>query len=351
MPTKMKSDRCNTGKFKRLSYFDGMLLTEQDFMEEQVYFREKLKLHNRLHGAGVVWGLCLRKGCIKVDSEEITKVFIDAGVALDCAGNEIVVCQDFRIPLDEKIAELRKLGLLIKKKECNPPEFEGPKLYIGIKYCECESQPAEQYTSDCSQADLRPQYARVREGFSVIILTEDEYNGCVKPRSDQPAKSSDCGCPGLLSCSEDELIIWLGHIEDYDVINDPPNHAAVVIVNLDNTLSSTHFPDSGWAHKSWDLQKLAMLATVFKVYKKKEEWVDLSVLVGRSVTYFEKKFEEEMKLKPGTIYKPMEMDEVQVQEVLDRINTVIPWVKRDAKIKIDVVTDVNGKCIIFPLVR
>ena len=54
------SKRTVAGKFKRLRYFHGMLLTEDDFLEEQLYYREKLKLHNRLHGHG---GACAGYGC------------------------------------------------------------------------------------------------------------------------------------------------------------------------------------------------------------------------------------------------------------------------------------------------
>ena len=69
---------------KRNSYVSGTLHAPQDLKIEQTYFLEKLKRHNRfLHGFGVVEGLKLnRKGIL---------IKVEPGVALDCAGNEIVV--------------------------------------------------------------------------------------------------------------------------------------------------------------------------------------------------------------------------------------------------------------------
>ena len=84
-------DKCSSGKFKRVNYFHGMLLTEEDFVDEQTYLREKLKLHNRLHGAGVVWGLELELGRVQVGTkDDVTKVFIGAGLALDCAQRQVL---------------------------------------------------------------------------------------------------------------------------------------------------------------------------------------------------------------------------------------------------------------------
>lgn len=70
--------------FDRLRFFNARLLTAGDFALEQDYFRGKQKLHNRaLHGFGIVNGL-------KV-SVELGKVLVEAGLALDCEGNELLL--------------------------------------------------------------------------------------------------------------------------------------------------------------------------------------------------------------------------------------------------------------------
>jgi hypothetical protein len=69
----------------RVRYFDGQLLTAQDFQDEQQYHLEKQRLHNRLaHGAGIVTGL-------KVEGVEGTTVQVRPGLALDSHGREIIV--------------------------------------------------------------------------------------------------------------------------------------------------------------------------------------------------------------------------------------------------------------------
>src|SRR5205823_14328173 len=49
---------CETAPFTRNHYFTGKLLVERDFTDEQRYYVEKMRHHNRrLHGWGVVCGL------------------------------------------------------------------------------------------------------------------------------------------------------------------------------------------------------------------------------------------------------------------------------------------------------
>lgn len=69
---------------KRSGFFSGRLLTPEDFEREQQYVREKFKRHNRtLHGFGIVSGL---KVTMKAG-----QIIVEAGLALDCAGNEILI--------------------------------------------------------------------------------------------------------------------------------------------------------------------------------------------------------------------------------------------------------------------
>ena len=49
------SPSCETGPYTRNHYFTGKLLVERDFTDEQRYYVEKMRHHNRrLHGWGVV---------------------------------------------------------------------------------------------------------------------------------------------------------------------------------------------------------------------------------------------------------------------------------------------------------
>jgi hypothetical protein len=74
---------------KRLSYFEGQLLSAEDLRDEQTYFIAKRHLLNRaLHGSGVVTGLSVTVGG---DSSNGT-VVVEPGLAFDNKGREIDVC-------------------------------------------------------------------------------------------------------------------------------------------------------------------------------------------------------------------------------------------------------------------
>jgi hypothetical protein len=79
---------------ERVHYFTGQVLSADDFRAEQNYFLTRLRRRNRhLHGWGVVTGLA-------VSIDESGGLTIDPGLAIDCAGNEIVVPsqQELSIP-------------------------------------------------------------------------------------------------------------------------------------------------------------------------------------------------------------------------------------------------------------
>lgn len=71
-------------RLHRLNYFDGRLLTAEDFRTEQAYQLGRARRHNRhMHGWGVINGLDVR----------VVGNFVEVspGAAIDCAGNELVV--------------------------------------------------------------------------------------------------------------------------------------------------------------------------------------------------------------------------------------------------------------------
>ena len=75
-----------SGPLKRVRYSFGQILSVDDFTAEQEYFLEKQRRHNRtLHGAGVVFGLEVSR---RKDS-----VVVQPGLALDCRGEEVSVCE------------------------------------------------------------------------------------------------------------------------------------------------------------------------------------------------------------------------------------------------------------------
>jgi len=81
----------NIAALTRLRYFTGQLLSAEDLRDEQSYLLDRLRRHNRfLHGWGVVSGLE-----VKVDNA--TDIEVAPGIAIDCAGNELVVPSTLRL--------------------------------------------------------------------------------------------------------------------------------------------------------------------------------------------------------------------------------------------------------------
>ena len=163
---KSKEKHCDYNNFKRARYFHGMLMTDRDFSEEQIYHSEKRKLLNKmLHGWGVVCGL----GIEAVNSGS-SKIKITPGMALDCNGNEIVVCENIEIDLKEEIC----LSPPAKQKDvCAETGNVGEnKYYIGIKYNEAPTDPVPVYTPGGGCEEKVCDYSRTREGFCIKISNE-----------------------------------------------------------------------------------------------------------------------------------------------------------------------------------
>jgi hypothetical protein len=156
---------CDYNTFKRTRYFHGMLLTERDFQEEQLYHQEKRKLLNRkLHGWGVVCGLG-----VKATTPESSRIVITPGMALDCLGNEIVVCHDFEINL-KKFPDLYPSEGEKAMDPCVETEGQDCKYYIGIKYTEAPTDPVPVYVPGGSCEEKTCEYSRVREGYCVKLF-------------------------------------------------------------------------------------------------------------------------------------------------------------------------------------
>ena len=147
---------------KRNSYVSERLLAQQDLKIEQNYFLEKLKRHNRfLHGFGVVEGLKLnRKGIL---------IKVEPGVALDCAGNEIVVSDIVQADL--------------------PPGLPASAtVYLCLRYT--EKPTGTNIPNDGSEAR-----ALVTEAFEIVILSDNPHRN----HRHQKARWLACGRPHELA--------------------------------------------------------------------------------------------------------------------------------------------------------
>jgi hypothetical protein len=334
---------CTAGLFKRLNFFHGMLLAEQDFRDEQEYFREKLKMHNRLlHGYGIVIGLGLKKKDPESAEETTCQVYIEPGVALDCDGNEIIVCNEHVLNLTAKLEELKKKKEYSVADQCSPP---GPlwKIYVGIRYCECKSDPEPQYTSSCSDDQLHPEFSRTREGFKSKLFTEIELPSC--PEFHVSRKDSECHkteeiCEGAFRCTADPHYVILGRIEIYD-------ENICTCKNIDIIESEKKFyhiwsqMHSNEVYFNWETAKFAMIAAASRALG----WKDISIVIGRNVANATNLLQS----FGMTVSGCKAVTDCNIEDLIKKIKCVVPFAKKESTIEL--ICDKSGKCVLFPLIK
>jgi hypothetical protein len=162
---KSKNKHCDYNNFKRARYFHGMLMTHGDFDVEQIYHNEKRKLLNRmLHGWGVVCGLE-----VKPTKPTSQCVIVEPGLALDCHGNEIVVCEEQMIDLSEKPCQSARRYVQDPCAEYKTIEQKPSTLYVVIRYSESKIAPVSVYAPGGSCEEKTCDYSRIQEGFCIEV--------------------------------------------------------------------------------------------------------------------------------------------------------------------------------------
>jgi hypothetical protein len=160
--------------FTRPRFFCGQMLMAEVLEESQRYVIEKNKLHNRyLVGTGVVCGMAVR--CDPCDGA----VTVEPGYAIDCCGNDIVVCEPQRFDV------LRYLKDCFRDDEpgCDgkitqPPPSpcdDLPREYcLVISYNEIHTRPmaAMMRQNGCSTTSCEP--SQTNEVFRLDLVEEGE---------------------------------------------------------------------------------------------------------------------------------------------------------------------------------
>lgn len=175
---------------ERPRFFCGQLLTDKDLDAAQRYVIEKNRLHNRyLVGKGVVCGLVVR--CEPCDSGSVV---VEPGYAIDCCGNDVVVCD----PEPFDVAKYIEECFGPQKPDCDPPIRtrrprcdEGPKEYcLVLSYAEELSQKATALVRDKGCQESRCEFSRVRETFRLDLVERSSL-----PQNGQPnlwTRIADC---------------------------------------------------------------------------------------------------------------------------------------------------------------
>lgn len=155
-----KCDVCATPDFERNNYYYGKQFTVRGLLQEQCYLNDKRRLINRMVlGWGVICGLDVRW------VPESRKFVVENGLALDCCGNELLVCEPQHVPF-KQYEELC---------ECAPKEGESPtgRFVLCLEYAECKTEPVELPPLTCEN-HAREEYNLIRDGFKLRIKKWEE---------------------------------------------------------------------------------------------------------------------------------------------------------------------------------
>ena len=144
---------CTPPNFQKNNFYIGKELTVRDSCAEQTYFDEKRWMLNRMvHGWGVVCGLkvSLKDRC----------VYVESGLALDCCGKEILVCETASVELP-------------KVEECGTSEeAPGSLWHVCLTY---HKRPIEPITlRACDEQETVEGFNRVSETYSLELKSADK---------------------------------------------------------------------------------------------------------------------------------------------------------------------------------
>lgn len=355
---------CDYNTFKRARYFHGMLMTDRDFREEQIYHNEKRKLLNRmLHSWGIVCGLEIQGEAGK------SSITVKPGMALDCHGNEILVCDPVAIDISSLPCRspLPRPGTL---EYCQLQEKESTLFHVGIRYHETPSDPVPVYAPGGGCEEKVCEYSRIREGFCIEILDHQPCQPRLKVVSpslvsrifkncepdNQDGKSEECQrkevqafseqfCGTSLPCPEccpEEHFIILGSFEvdrSRQIIKKLNQNSGRSLVPTSQLFSYLFSSLAGGLHTFFNevnkngttqplpdvnligsnpLEALCWLGRVFAENANIEA-------IGDAEKWFKKKIEA----KPEPDAKPQrDLDVIKLKKELDALKTVVEKMKK-----------------------
>lgn len=154
--------------FERPRFFCGQLLTDKDLDAAQRYVIEKNRLHNRyLVGTGVVCGLAVR--CDPCDE---CAVIIEPGYAIDCCGNDIVLCEPAPFNVCEYIEKCLREKPVCEDKIRQPSRCDDlPKEYcLIVSYNEEPARPMTALIRDQGCSVTRCEPSRTKESFRFDLI-------------------------------------------------------------------------------------------------------------------------------------------------------------------------------------
>lgn len=231
---------------ERVHYFPRQLLTAEDMRDEQTFFLQKLRRHNRfLHGWGVVCGCRVEAAALP---SQPWRVKIAPGYAIDPAGNEIYVGEDYFFNLATGSPDSRDPCVPCPPRSARAAD-RPTAVFLAIRYAICEVRPVRVHPAGCACDEAACEYSRTRDDFRVTVLGErpscmqkaeeadlawrtefKKWLAAADPRASPPARS----CP---DCADEPWVV-LASIP-------LPASATDALGTIDNAARRTVYSTSG----------------------------------------------------------------------------------------------------------
>jgi hypothetical protein len=180
---------------ERTRYYPRQIVTSDDLTQDQLYVRDRLRLHNRfLHGWGIACGLTVQP-CADDTGEGLScRVKVSAGYAIDPYGNEIVVGTGQVLDLCKEDLEGNLSCVPRTDSWCQPVDaVRRPGAYhLAVRWIEEAIKPVHAATG-CSCRESSCENSRIRDGHEFRLLAE-------LPSHYKRTCASSRPCLGIDSC-------------------------------------------------------------------------------------------------------------------------------------------------------
>lgn len=194
-PARCTTCEHTTGGLERTRFFVRQLIGPADLTQDQDYFRDRLRRHNRmLHGWGIVCGATVR-----IALRQRCTVIIEPGYIIGPWGDEIVIEDTIRVDLCKADADGNAVS------PCgSPPDpwcadvhvrQTDQTLYLAIRYAECHTRPVPVYPAGCGCDEAACEYSRSRDSYAIRVLRQ---------LPSVPDDTDERGCP---PCPPDPWVI------------------------------------------------------------------------------------------------------------------------------------------------
>ena len=214
---------------ERPRFFCGQLLTDKDLDSAQQYVIEKTRLHNRhVVGSGVVCGLPVR--CDPCNGV----VVIEPGYAIDCCGNDIVVCDPHRFDVIDYLRKCFRDDEPPCEGKIRPPRprcDDRPREYcLIISYNEEHTRPVTALIRNSGCSTTRCEPSRTKEIFRVDLIEAPEKDREFEWLCKQ---TGDNFWSRIFKCIEEVLLITRWLFDRLDGVIDNNNLSANHALLLD----------------------------------------------------------------------------------------------------------------------